>query len=346
MTKYIDMENENSYNENKLKQAANIIKNGGIVVFPTETVYGIGTNGLDSKAVEKLYNIKNRNKQNPVNLLVSSIEMVKQITKDISELEYKLMESFFPGPLTIILKRKNIIPDIVTAGSDTVGIRMPSDKIAKKLVEFANVPIAAPSANISGKPSGTNLDSVMSDFDNNVDCIINGGESSIGIESTIVKVIDDTPHILRPGFITLEQIKSICKDVVLEDNSNSSHLPSSNLKHYQLNSKCILVYSNNNEKVIDTIDAICDDYITPLVVCYDETIDLYRCKAKVSLGSKYDLNQISKNMFSTLRKADLSMSDKLAHDIIIIEGIKKEDLGLTIMNRLLNVCNNNIIEID
>lgn len=187
--------------------ASEFIKQGKIVVFPTETVYGIGTNGLDEKAVRKLYEVKKRPLNKPISLLVSNMEMVKSIAKDITELEYKIMEKFFPGPLTIILKKKDIVPDIVTAGQDTVGIRMPSGEIAKKLVELSGVPIATPSANISGQPSGINLTEIKEHFKENVDFYIDGGNSELGISSTIVQVIDGKIKILRQGSITLEQIE-------------------------------------------------------------------------------------------------------------------------------------------
>ena len=207
--KYMDFKSNTNYT--KLIEPAKIIKNGGIVVFPTETVYGIGANGLDENAVKKLYNIKQRPLNKPISLLVSNMDMVNQVAKDITELEYRLMEEFFPGPFTIILKKKEIVPDIVTANQDTVGIRMPAGEIARKLVEYANVPIATPSANISGKPSGTNFESVMRDFEGKVDFFIDGGKSELGISSTIVKVIDGVPHILRQGSITKEQIEKIAK---------------------------------------------------------------------------------------------------------------------------------------
>lgn len=209
--KYIDLNNKTDYI--KLKEPAEIIKNGGIVVFPTETVYGIGANGFEAKAVKKLYNIKQRPLNKPISLLVSNMDMVNQVAKDITELEYRLMEAFFPGPFTIILKKKDIVPNIVTAGQNTVGIRMPAGEIARKLVEYANVPIATPSANISGKPSGTNLVSIMKDFDGKVDYFIDGGESKLGIASTIIKVIDGVPHILRQGSISKEQIERITRTV-------------------------------------------------------------------------------------------------------------------------------------
>lgn len=207
MGNYINLKKEIEYT--KLKTPAKIIREGGVVVFPTETVYGIGVNALDEKAVKKLYEIKQRPIEKPISLLVSDINMVRKIAKDITELEYKLMEKFFPGPLTIILKKKDIIPNIVTANQDTVGIRIPCEEIARKLVEYANVPIAAPSANISGKPSGTNLENIMKEFNRKVDYYIDGGESKLGIASTIIKIINGVPHILRQGSIDKEEIVAV-----------------------------------------------------------------------------------------------------------------------------------------
>ncbi|MGN1298378.1 MAG: L-threonylcarbamoyladenylate synthase [Candidatus Scatovivens sp.] len=189
--------------------ASELIRKGKIVVFPTETVYGIGTNGLDEQAVKRLYEVKQRPINKPISLLVSNMEMVNLVAKDITEIEYKIMEKFFPGPLTIILKKKKIVPDILTAGQDTVGVRMPSGKIARKLLEYANIPIAAPSANISGMPSGINLQEIKKQFKGKVDYFIDGGKCQLGISSTIVQVVDGKPQILRKGSITLEQINKI-----------------------------------------------------------------------------------------------------------------------------------------
>lgn len=204
MQKYLDLKNVKDYE--KLKEPAEIIKQGGIVVFPTETVYGIGTNGLDEKAIDKLYKIKQRPYSKPISLLVSNMKMIEEVATEITDIEYKLMEAFFPGPLTIILKKKKTIPNVLTADTDTVGIRMPEEDIAQKLIEYAGTPIGAPSANITGKKSGTNIQSIMRDFGDKVDYYIDGGESKIGIGSTIVKVIDGVPNILREGSITKEQI--------------------------------------------------------------------------------------------------------------------------------------------
>ena len=211
MPKYIDLLNDIDYT--KLKEPAELIRNGGIVVFPTETVYGIGANALNENAIKKLYDIKKRPLNKPISLLVNSIDMIEQVAKDITKLEYALIKTFFPGPLTIILKKKNIVPNIVTANQDTVGIRMPANEIALKLIGYVGSPIATPSANISGKPSGINLKDIMEDFDGKVDCFIDDGPSKIGLASTIVQIVDGVPHILRQGSISEKQIKEVCDKI-------------------------------------------------------------------------------------------------------------------------------------
>lgn len=337
MKKIIDLKDKIDYSE--LGYVANVIKSGGLVLFPTETVYGLGANGLDENAVKKIYVAKGRNFNNPINLLVSDMNMIESVAKNISPLEYKLMKAFFPGPFTIILNKKEIVPDIVTANTSYVGVRMPSGIIAKKLVEYAGVPVAAPSANISGKISGTSFQDIFEDFKDKVDCSIDGGNSEIGIESTIVKVIDEIPYILRPGSITEEQIKQF-SDVVINDyeDKNSANVNHSN--HYTPNSNCILVYSDDNEKMVEKIKEIAKELSKPCILASHENINKYEGKLVIDLGPKANLNEIAKNIFSSLRKADTFQPD-----IIIIEGMKKSGIGIAIMNRLLKACKGNLVEI-
>ena len=204
MENYLDLRNTKDYS--KLIKPAEIIKNGGIVIFPTETVYGIGTNGLNEESVKKIYEIKKRPINKPISLLVNDIKMIEKLTKNITKKEYEIIEKFMPGPLTIILNKSEIVSNIVSSNTNTIGIRMPNNEITRKLIELAGVPIAAPSANISGEHSETNLNNLMNIFKNKVDYYIDGGECKIGTASTIVKVIDEKPYILREGIITKEQI--------------------------------------------------------------------------------------------------------------------------------------------
>lgn len=193
-------------NNTEIMKAAQIIKSGGIVVFPTETVYGIGADALNEEAIKKLYKIKERNFNKKTSLLVSSIDMLKQVTQNISDIEYKLIKEFFPGPLTLILNKKDIVPNLLTNNEEIVGFRMPANRIALELIENVGRPIATSSANLPGEPSGINLEDIRNVFHENVDFYIDGGKSKIGIPSTLVQVIDGTPHIIRKGIITEEQI--------------------------------------------------------------------------------------------------------------------------------------------
>lgn len=344
MNKYLDLKNNINYK--KLELPGNIIKNGGLVLFPTETVYGIGANGLNPEAVKKIYIAKGRKQDNPLILHISSMEMLSKIAINISEIEYKLMEVFWPGPFTIILERNSIVPDIVTGGLNTVGIRMPSGKIALKLIENAGVPIAAPSANISGKPSGTNISDIMDELYNKVDYIIDGGDCKIGLESTVVRVIDGIPTILRPGKITPEQIKDVAGNVkidkhVLNNIKDDKEVLSPGMKyrHYAPNSKCILVYSDDNNKLVEKIKEISQKYENPLIISSTENKKYYNIKNIIDIGHKDNLDEIAKKIFRDLRKVD-----NFNPDIVIIEGVKEEGIGLAIMNRLIRACEYNFIK--
>lgn len=345
MKKYIDLKSSNDYSD--LQEAGKIIRSGGLILFPTETVYGLGTNGLDEVAVKKIFEAKGRSSDNPLILHISDKEMLNDIATDISEIEHKLMDAFWPGPFTIILNRKPVVPNIVTASLDTVGIRMPSNEIANKLIAYSGVPIAAPSANISGKPSGTNISDIFDELSDKVDCIIDGGSTDVGLESTVVKVIDGVPTILRPGKITPEDIKIVVGQVKIDkhvfsklEDGEKVLSPGMKYKHYAPNSKCVLVYSDNNDLLINKVNEISSSYKTPLILSTTENVSKYENKLVIDIGSKYNLDEIAQNIFTDLRKVD-----KFKPDIVIIEGVKQEGLGLAIMNRLVRACSHNYIEI-
>lgn len=201
---------KNNINTEELKNVANLIKNGEIIVFPTETVYGIGANALDSEAVKKIFVAKGRPSDNPLIVHVANKRDIGRVTLTPSAVEQKLIDAFMPGPITIILKKKSIIPDSVSAGLDTVGIRMPSNKIANKIIEQSGVPIAAPSANISGRPSGTRVKDIIEELGEKVSAIIDGGDTEYGLESTVIKVINNIPVILRPRKNFTRRHKKCC----------------------------------------------------------------------------------------------------------------------------------------
>ena len=195
--------------DEKIKEAAKIINKGGLVLFPTETVYGIGADGLNEEAVKKIFKAKGRAQDNPLILHIDNMDMLDKIAEDITYLEYKLMDAFWPGPFTIVLKRKECVPNTVTAGLDTVSVRMPKNIIANRLIHYSNTPIAAPSANISGKPSGTCIEDIYDELKDKMDYIIDGGKCEIGIESTVVKVEEDTGLVNKAGEPKIKKHKEI-----------------------------------------------------------------------------------------------------------------------------------------
>lgn len=336
------MNMKNGIDIKNIKEAGNLIRNGELVIFPTETVYGIGANGLDAEAVKNIFIAKGRAQDNPLILHVSDFEMVDLIAHDINDLERKLMDIFFPGPLTIILNKKDIVPSNVSCNLDTVGVRMPSNKIAHALIESAKVPIAAPSANISGKPSGTNIDDIKNELGDKVALIIDGGETDIGLESTVVRVIDNRVRILRPGKITVQDFLNYGFEVELDSNIFNKVSPNQKVmspgmkyKHYAPNKECLLIYSDDNNKFINEVKKI-ESEKNILVVCKSSNTKYFN--NAINMGESLD--EISHNIFHILREVD-----NTDFDLIVIEGVKKDGLGIAIMNRLIRACSHNYIEL-
>lgn len=331
---------KNNIIEYELNEVVQDIRNGRLVVFPTETVYGIGTTALDKEATSKIFLAKGRPSDNPLIVHVSDIEMLKKCTSEISEIEEKLIKAFMPGPFTLILKKSNIIPDTVSAGLDTVGIRMPSNKIAHEIIEKSGVPIAAPSANVSGKPSGTKVADIQNELLDKVSVMIDGGDSDIGLESTVVKVIDGIPVILRPGKISKEDIEKVIGKARVHENvfekvddNKKVESPGMKHKHYAPSTKCVLVYFDNEEKQINEVNELLKTN-NACVMGFSEHMSRIKTEKFINMGKIDNLNEISKNIFSSLRKADT-----MNCDLVIIEGTKKEGIGLAIMNRLIRACN-------
>lgn len=339
-----------STSSTELKVVCNLIKNGELVIFPTETVYGIGANAFDSKAVEKIFLAKGRPSDNPLIVHVANKEAIFKIAKDISDVEQKLIDSFMPGPFTLILKKKeNVLPDSVTAGLDTVAIRMPSNSIAKSIITFSGVPIAAPSANISGKPSGTNIEDIRKELESKVSAIIDAGNSEIGLESTVVKVVDEIPVILRPGKVTPEQIRKVVGDIRIDKNvfekveeNKKVESPGMKHKHYAPATKCELIYAEDEKDQVFEVSKRVRKYEGNVVIIgfKEHKKDISVLEGRfLDIASKDNLEEYAKNIFSALRKAD-----DVGAELIVIEGVKKEGLGIAIMNRLLRTCDYNYFE--
>ena len=208
-TKVFDWQNE--IKENELNESVEVLKKGGIVIFPTETVYGIGTNALCESSVKRIYEVKERPDEKPLSIMVSNKDEISKYAIIENEIEKKIIDSFMPGPITIILKKKEGVFDYISSGKDTIGIRIPNNNIMLKLLQKAEIPIVAPSANISGRPSGIIFENILKDFSGKVDVAINGGKCEISEPSTIVQIIDNEPIILREGKISLDEIKMVIK---------------------------------------------------------------------------------------------------------------------------------------
>lgn len=335
--------------ENQLNIISKLIQEGQIIIFPTETVYGIGANAFDEKAVKKIFEAKGRPQDNPLIVHVSRKEQIYEITKNINEIEQKLIDNFMPGPFTLVLEKNENIPDIVSAKLDTIGVRMPENEIARTIIEKSKVPIVAPSANISGKPSGTNIEDIKEELENKVAAIIDGGETKIGIESTVVKVIDNVPVILRPGKITPKEIEKVIGKVKISDKifkeakeNEEVESPGMKYRHYAPKTPCRLLYSVDEDEQVKLVNEQIElNNKDVIVLAFQEHIEKINIEDDriISIGSIKDLNTVMKIIFSALRNAD-----KKNAKIILIEGTKKEGLGLAIMNRLLRACEYDLVE--
>lgn len=332
-----------------LKEAADIINNGGVVAFPTETVYGLGANALNDNSVEKIFNAKGRPQDNPLIVHVSSKE-IKNLVKDVPEIAQRLIDRFWPGPLTIILNKKEIIPNRTSANLDTIGIRMPNNEIALKLIELSGCPIAAPSANISGRPSPTEVERCIEDLNGRVDYIIGGERSNVGVESTIVDCTVDPPMVLRPGGITLEMLQEVCKAIEIDkaiqgkpDENLKPKAPGMKYRHYAPKAK-LKIIKGNKQKTIEKINEMVQNYIENqkevAILSTDELCGSFNNGKVISLGSEKNLYDVARNLFESLRECD-----DLNIDIILCQAFDEKGVGLAIMNRLNKAAGFDILEV-
>ena len=340
---------ENNIDKNEIKKQANILKEGKTVIFPTETVYGLGANALDDEAVRKIFIAKGRPQDNPLIIHVSTKE-ISELVKDVPEVAQKIIDKFWPGPLTVILEKKDIIPNVTSANLNTIGIRMPNSEIALKLIELAERPIAAPSANISGRPSPTEVERCVEDLNGRVDYIIGGESSDIGVESTIVDCTVNPPLVLRPGGITLEMLKEINPEIELDKALKSKpnddfkpKAPGMKYKHYAPNAH-LKIIKGKNEKTIEIINEIVENYIEKgndvAILTTNENLNKFNNGKVISLGSENDLKEIAKNLFEALRKCD-----DLGVKYILCQGFEENGVGLAIMNRLNKAAGYDILEV-
>ena len=334
----------------KVQTAAEIIKKGGIVAFPTETVYGLGADALNPKAVLALFEAKKRPLDNPPIIHVENAEDVHKLARCVPPEAELLMKRFWPGPLTLVLKRSEVVPDVTVAGLDTVAVRMPKNKVALALIKESGVPIAAPSANLAGKPSPTTAEHVLDDLNGRIDAVLDGGSTCVGVESTVLDLTVCPPMVLRPGGTTFEALREVLGEVELhpfvaaekEMAVGETRSPGMKHKHYAPKAKLILV-EGSVSGVVDKIRELAEAYgrkgCSVGVLATDETASKYKADIVKSLGSRFNLDAVAQNLFRLLREFDAE-----GVDIILAEGVPAEGLGLAVMNRLRKASGYSIVK--
>lgn len=331
--------------------AANILKNGGTVVFPTETVYGLGANALDDRAVNNIFIAKGRPSDNPLIVHIYDIKQVNELVSEVPEHFNKLTERFWPGPLTLVMKKSYKVPDLVTAGLDTVGIRMPSHPVALDLLREAGVPVAAPSANISGSPSPTRASHVISDMDGKVDVIIDGGDCTVGLESTVLDITGEVPVILRPGGVTLEQIEEVLGKVHIdrhvylriETEELKPKSPGVKYRHYSPKAQVIIVdgqLDNVVREVIRQVNIYVQQNKKVAILSTEQTKDRYHQGIVVSAGDREKPETIAFSFFTLLRHFD-----DQGVEVVVVEGVDRYGIGMAIMNRMIRAAEYHIINV-
>lgn len=336
----------------KISLAAEVIRQGGLVAFPTETVYGLGADALNPKAVRNIYSAKNRPLDNPIIVHIANKEDIYRLAEDVPKLAEDLMKRFWPGPLTLVLRASNIVPRITTGGLDTIAIRMPRHKVALALIKEAKTPIAAPSANLAGKPSPTIAKHVIQDLFGRIDVILDAGPTNIGVESTVLDLTHDPPQILRPGGTTYEDLKELLGEVSIHPAAlakkeiyiKHARSPGMKHKHYAPKAEVILVEGKFNA-VINKIRELAKQRIKNGekvgILATDESLSKYDVGIVKSLGSRRDLASAARNLFRLFREFD---EDGV--NVIIAEGIPQKGLGLAVMNRLRRAAGYNIVKVD
>lgn len=339
-TKIIQIESSHVDSE-KLNEAASILKTGGLVAFPTETVYGLGADGLNPEASGKIYAAKGRPSDNPLILHISSMKALDELTVGECPMGRKLAEAFWPGPLTLIFPKSSKVPLTTTGGLDTVAIRMPAHPVAFELIRLAGVYVAAPSANASGRPSPTKASHVKEDMDGRIEMIIDGGNADIGLESTIVDVTGPVPVILRPGFITLEDIRKVAGEAEYDKGLMEKPVsddfrpkaPGMKYRHYAPKGQ-LTIFEGESLRVIQAINEAAGEKqsqgFRTGIIATDETVSSYHSGIVKTIGTRKDEKTIANGLFQILREFD---TDRV--DYIFSESFYDNKLGQAIMNRLL-----------
>lgn len=332
-----------------LEEAGQIVREGGLVAFPTETVYGLGGDGLNADSSRKIYAAKGRPSDNPLIVHIADRSDLTKIVKEIPAKAELLMEAFWPGPLTMIFPKSDIVPDATTGGLDTVAVRFPSDKVAQQLILKGGRYIAAPSANLSGRPSPTKASHVIEDLAGAIDVIIDGGSSTLGLESTIVDVSVEPPMILRPGFITMEMLQEVLGEVTMDralidpDSGIKPKAPGMKYRHYAPRAQMVLV-EGEAQTVTDKINAFAEEELKDGkkigVITTEERKEDYPGCQVFSVGSRKNPAEVAAHLYAILREFDESDVDKIYSEVFDEHGI-----GAAVMNRLMKAAGQQIVHL-
>lgn len=338
-TKWIRIENPQAPKEEELQAAARVIREGGLVAFPTETVYGLGANALDEEAARKIYAAKGRPSDNPLIAHIASLKGLEPLVTDVSKAGKELAQAFWPGPLTLVFPKSGLVPYGTTGGLDTVAIRMPSDPVAKGVIALAGVPVAAPSANRSGRPSPTTARHVWQDMEGRIDMLLDGGQVGIGLESTIVDVTGTIPVLLRPGAVTMEMLEAVVGAVEVDPAIQGPltagmppKAPGMKYRHYAPKAELTLV-EGAEEAVVSKVNQLAKEKLAAGfrvgILGTEETRGRYPHGIVRSVGARGQEEAIAHNLFAVLREFDY-----LQVEYIFSESFSQDHLGQAIMNRL------------
>jgi L-threonylcarbamoyladenylate synthase len=335
----------------KIRVAAEVLRRGGLVAFPTETVYGLGANALDERAVLRIFEAKNRPADNPIIVHIADERDVYVLAEHVPELAERLIDRFWPGPLTLLFPRSEVVPKVVTAGLDTVAIRMPSHAVARALIAEAGVPVAAPSANLAGRPSPTSAEHVLKDLSGRVEVVIDGGEIGYGVESTVLDLTTEPPTVLRPGPVTVEELRELIGEVEVHPAAKAevpveqaiARSPGMKYRHYAPLAEMVIVEGPIERaclKIQELVDAHRGLGRRVGVMATEETASKYRADVIKVAGSRRDPRSVAKNLFRLLREFDAE-----GVDLIVAEGLEPVGVGLAVMNRLRKAAGHNILRV-
>lgn len=333
-------------NEKIIAEAVAIIRSGGLVAFPTETVYGLGANALDKKAARKIFTAKSRPVDNPLIVHIAKLRQLNDLAADVPACAKKLIGAFWPGPLTLVFRKKSAVPDLVTAKGSTVAVRMPDHPIAHALIKAAGMPIAAPSANRSGRPSATSAQDVFADLGGKVELILDAGKTRLGLESTVVDVSGREPAILRPGAVTKEALESVLKIPVMYKSNlrGATRSPGMKYRHYAPKAKIVVISCKSPAKMVAQ-----ERLLIAHLRSQKKRVGILATLPKVIRRPKVDAicfvgstpSRVARNLFRCFRQLD---KEKI--DIILAEGVAEQGLGMAIMNRLTKAAASDSINTD